>query len=426
MDYQAFQRKNLPGVPGVYFFLGPKGIPLYIGRATSLRDRVRSYFSRDIKEARGAHIAAMVIKAKNIRVISTDSLLEALILEAELIRKYAPPYNTKEKDDKSFNHIVITKEEFPRVLVVRGRELSGGLSVLGYRLHDVFGPFPRGGTLRDAMKIIRKLFPFRDTCAPYRSDAKAGVSSRGKPCFNRQLGLCPGVCTGEISAKEYRKQIRDLRFFLHGKKDQVLKSLKRQMRKYARRQEFEKAGEIKTRMFSLEHIRDVALIKRNAEVPADGCAMRIEGYDIAHLGGAQMVGVMTVVEEGEAARSEYRKFKIRSFKGVDDTRALREILERRLAHPEWRYPRLIVVDGGVAQKNAAERTLAEAGVAIPVVGVVKDERHRPREIVGILTLRRSLPVTCRRENMERLILLANAEAHRFAITYHRRLRNIVP
>lgn len=426
MDYQALKKKKLPAVPGVYFFLGARGAPLYIGRATALRERVRSYFARDITQTRGAHIAAMVVKAKNIRVMPTDSLLEALILEAELIRRHAPPYNTKEKDDKSFNHIIITKEQFPRVLVVRGRELGNALEVKGQKIQAVFGPFPRGGALRDAMKIIRKLFPFRDSCLPRRSDSRAGISQTERPCFNRQLGLCPGVCTGEIGADEYRKRIRDLRLFLRGKKAEVMRNMKQQMRAYAGRQEFEKAAEIKARMFSLEHIRDVALMKRNTEAAVPGCELRIEGYDVAHLGGAQMVGVMTVVEDGDAARNEYRKFKIKSFRGVDDTRALREILERRLKHPEWRYPHLIVVDGGAAQKNAAERVLAEAGTAIPVVGVVKDERHRPREIIGIPALRRNLPASCLRENLERLILLANAEAHRFAITYHRRSRNIVP
>ena len=138
---------------------------------------------------------------------------------------------------------------------------------------------------------------------------------------------------------------------------------------------------------------------------------RIEAYDIAHLGGSAAVGVMTVVEDGAAERSEYRKFRIRSAKGGDDAGALREVLSRRLGHNEWPMPRLIVVDGGTAQINAAKKVLEQYGFNIPVVGVVKDEKHRPKGIKGERGLTPAL---------ERDILLANAEAHRYAITYHRR------
>ena len=145
----------------------------------------------------------------------------------------------------------------------------------------------------------------------------------------------------------------------------------------------------------------------------------MEGYDIAHISGKYLVGVMTVIEDGEIVKNEYRKFKIKSFEGVDDTRALKEVLERRLTHPEWQYPKLIVVDGGKAQKTAAEAILHAAGAGIPVVGVVKDEHHRPREILGITKVR---PLGSLRSGLEHSILLANSEAHRFAIKYHRKKR----
>jgi excinuclease ABC subunit C len=134
---------------------------------------------------------------------------------------------------------------------------------------------------------------------------------------------------------------------------------------------------------------------------------------VAHISGAFTVGVMTVAEDGEAKKSEYRKFKIKETKGVNDTAHLREILERRLEHSEWHFPNLIVVDGGTAQKNAAEAALLKYGMQIPVLGVVKDERHRPKEIIGDQTLARKY---------EKEILLCNSEAHRFAITYHKKLR----
>lgn len=403
MKYQDLKTVKLPSAPGVYFFVGSKGNFLYIGKATVLHDRVRSYFGRDIPTTRGPQITAMVKKAKNLKFQKTDSVLEALILEAELIRKYSPPYNTKEKDNKSFNHIIITDEDYPRVLIMRGRELEKMLPSLRPKIKNSFGPFPKGGILRDAMKIIRKIFPFRDTCAP----------QSGKRCFNRQIGLCPGVCSGEVTQGEYQQHIKNLQLFLRGRKKEVMQNLKKEMRSHAMLREFEKAGEIKRRLFALNHIHDIALFKRAK--PIQGEALdRIEGYDIAHMSGKDLVGVMTVVEKGEPIKNEYRKFKIKSFEGIDDTRALKEVLERRLTHLEWQYPKLIVVDGGKAQKNAAEAVLRAAGTSIPVVGVVKDEHHRPKEILGDRMLK---------QKYEREILLVNSEAHRFAIKYHRESRS---
>lgn len=412
MKLKDIKKNKLPNVPGVYLFVDKQKNILYIGKATSIRSRIRSYFDKDINQKRGQHIATMVEQAKWVDFIKTDSVLEALILEASLIKKHEPKYNTKEKDDKSFNYIVITKEDFPRVLIVRGRELfTGKSSKLKYEVKYTFGPFPQGTILKDALKIVRKIFPFRDKCTP----------ASGKQCFNRQIYLCPGMCSGEISKKEYSKVIQNIRLFLDGKKDKVIKKLEKQMSVEAKKLEFEKADEIKKTIFALKHIRDVALIKespypnikrRTSDVSS--WVFRIEAYDVAHISGEYVVGVMTVVENGEVKKNDYRKFKIKSFKGADDTRALKEILERRLAHPEWPLPKLFVVDGGKAQKNTVEKVLKEAGVAIPVVGVVKDERHKPKSIIG-----KSAPV----EKYEKEILLANSEAHRFAITYHRFLRN---
>ena len=402
MELQDFKKEQLPDAPGVYIFLGVDKEPLYIGKATSLRSRVRSYFDNGISSTRGSHIAGMVEMATTIDFIETDSVLEALILEANLIKKYRPHYNTKEKDDKSFNYVVITKEDFPRVLIVRAKELFGGkASKLKYDIKYEFGPFPQGAILKDALKIVRKIFPFRDRCSP----------SSGTPCFNCQIKLCPGVCTGEISKREYSKIIRNLKLFFEGEKGQVVKRLEREMRDVAKRQEFERAGEIKKTIFALKHIQDIALIRNSAEeIIGD---IRIEAYDVAHISGKFVVGVMTVVEDAIVRKSDYRKFKIKSFEGVDDTRALGEILERRLTHSEWQLPRLFVVDGGMAQKNTAERVLRGAGVIIPVVGVVKDEQHRPKKIIGDKKLV---------QKYEKDILLANYEAHRFAIAYHRQLR----
>ena len=427
MKRQELAKVNAPDSPGVYRFVGRQGTILYIGKATSLRHRVRSYFAADIAEKRGPAIAKMVEEARMVNWTKTDSVLESLILEANLIKKFQPKYNVKEKDDKSFNYIVITKEDFPRVLLMRGREIP----TTHYPLLTTFGPFPRGGVLRDAMKIVRKIFPFRDQCTPY-SEQQFPYSNVlkniriGKLCFNAQIGRCPGVCSGAITRKEYRTTIRNLFLFLSGKKKTLVRKLEREMKATAKQRDFERAGEIKKTFFALNHIQDISLIKRENVFLRDsasvlrGSAMRIEGYDVAHISGTAMVGVMTVIVDGEPEKNEYRKFKIKTVRGADDTASLTEVLERRFGHPEWPYPRLIVVDGGVAQKNRAERVLSEIGINIPVVSVVKDEHHRPRAILGLEKVGYS---GVGRPDLERAILRANAEAHRFAVLYHKKVRS---
>jgi excinuclease ABC subunit C len=184
------------------------------------------------------------------------------------------------------------------------------------------------------------------------------------------------------------------------------------MREAADSEHFEEAGVLRRQVTALEHIRDVSLIKDESRI-APGGSVRIEGYDVAHTAGKETVGVMTVVDGGEAMKSEYRKFTIKTA-GNDDPASLQEMLERRLAHPEWRFPKLIVVDGGIAQLRRAQAVLRKAGVSIPVVGVVKDDRHKPLRIIGDKKAA---------QDFEKDILLVNAEAHRFGITWHRgRLR----
>ncbi len=186
------------------------------------------------------------------------------------------------------------------------------------------------------------------------------------------------------------------------------------MKGAAKKKEFEKAEVYKRQMYALMHIQDVALIKDADRVYRDHRTMRFEAYDVAHIQGSSMVGVMTVVEGGEPQKSEYRKFKIQSVTSSNDPAALAEILSRRLGHTEWSMPQCIVVDGGIAQKKRAEKVFSDAGVHIPVVAVVKDEHHRPKRVLGAGDFVRT---------HERDILLANAEAHRFSIGYHRALRN---
>ena len=393
---------SLPDTPGVYFFLGANKDILYIGKATSLRNRVRSYFATDLEEKRSELIANMVAAATSIEWTETDSVLEALILETNLIRTHKPKYNTRSKDDKSYNHLVITNEEWPRVLVVRGKDLTERFTAKEIKYH--FGPFPSGQLFREALKIVRRLFKFYDTKRPVQDETSK--FARGKIDFNRQIGLYP-----ESHEKpEYDRAIRHIRLFFQGRKKQVIKELQRDMMAYAKREQFEAAEQCKRRIFALEHIQDIALIKADYKSAEGPDSMRIEAYDIAHLAGKDMVGVMTVVENGGARKNEYRKFKIKGLDDANDPAALQEVLDRRLAHPEWSFPRLIVVDGGVAQKRAAELIVQKHALAIPVVAVVKDERHKPVRVAGSAKFI---------DAYKQEILLANAESHRFAIAYYR-------
>ncbi len=407
MQKEDLARFNLPDEPGVYMFRKSRKI-LYIGKATSLKDRVRSYFSKDLPETRGLHIQKMVADADSITWQEAGSVLEALILEANLIKRHQPPANAMSKDNKSFNYLVITKERFPRVLVVRGRELYQNWN--DKDIKHLFGPFPQGLALQDAVKIVRKIFPFRDSkCTPCEDQLKRkGAVCR--PCFNRQIGLCPGVCTGETSKEEYDLTIKHIKELFSGNFKGLKRQLSREMKEAAKAQEFEKATLLRRQCEALEHIKDVSLIKHE-RVSAGGGA-RIEAFDVAHTGGTETVAVMTVVSSGETYKSAYRKFIIHTATN-NDVAALSEALDRRLNHTEWPLPRVFVVDGGKAQMNAAHKILKKAGVEVPLVGVVKDERHKPRSFIGD---RKAI------EAYERDILLANNEAHRFAIGWHRRRR----
>jgi len=446
---------KIPDVPGVYFFIAPNKEILYIGKATSLRDRVKSYFKDDVIQTRGPLIVDMVTRATTIEWVKTDSVLEAVILEANEIKKYQPTCNTKEKDDKSFNYVVFTDEDFPTILLVRGKDIEAWKATgkAPVKIKWLFGPYPQGSVLKEALKIIRRIFPYRDQkCVPcseqieklknrlnhtvqkrhpnilknvrMSSAAEESEIVGCKQCFARQIGLCPGVCTGEISKEEYRKQIRNIKIFFEGRKHELVQQLEKEMKECAKRQEFEKAGEIKRTIFSLTHIKDVTLIKaedkrnRHGEEPGTPHALfRIEGYDIAHMSGQNTGGVMVVYEDGHIKKSDYRLFKIRRTKGVNDIAGLKEVLDRRLNHTEWTFPNLIVVDGGAAQKNAAEALLRERGFDIAVVSVVKDDRHKPLRILGDGELA---------EKYKKEILLLNSEAHRFAIKYHRKRRGRLP
>ncbi len=402
MKSQDLKKYKLPDSPGVYFFYKGKNL-LYVGKATSLRDRTKSYFSKDLIVTRGPLILDMTVQADNVRFEKTDTVLEALILEASLIKKHQPKYNTKEKDNKSFNYVCITAEDFPQVLVLRGRNILQKVNDKKYQAS--YGPFTNGMQLRMAMKIIRRIFPYIDAQSIKKDNFE----------FYRQLGLTPEVGNKEFKYS-YKKNIENLKLFFEGKKKKIIINFKKEMMFFAKNKEFEKAGEIKKRIFALEHINDVALIKED-DSSRQGLGLgdfRIEAYDIAHMAGQNMVGVMVVVVNGQIEKNEYKKFIIESQANANDTGALEEVLSRRFRHTEWGLPSLVIVDGSTAVINVAKRVLQRYQFDIPVISVVKDNKHKAKALIGdeeIIKIHK------------KSILLANIESHRFAINFHKLKRN---
>ncbi len=423
MQRSDLKHYDLPDCPGVYLFTKGKGRGkkiLYVGKATSLRDRVRSYFDDDLISTRGPRIVDMVTQADGLDHETVPTVLEALVREAALIRKYHPPANAMGKDDKTFLYAVITKERIPRVIAERGKDIDfEEKEIIGApptSFTHAYGPFPSGYQLREALRLIRRIFPFYDTPKPVAAEGRS-VQVRGgnkhlqaNVEFNRQIGQYPR----NMDRTEYLRSIRNVSLFLSGRVKTLRATLERDMKRAAKEERFEDAATLRSQLFALDHVQDVSLIREERSA-GHSEGPRIEAYDTAHIGGTNAIGVMVVVENSLPQKKDYRTFRIRGYGGKslnDDIASLKEILSRRLGHPEWPLPRVFVVDGGKTHKKAAEEVLKEAGIGIPVVAVVKDERHRPREVIGGL----------RAGITDADAVLANSEAHRFSLSRHRAAR----
>ncbi len=409
---------KLPDEPGVYLMKDAAGEVIYVGKATSLKRRVTSYFQGDRTDDRGERIAQMVSGIRTIDYITKPTVIEALILEANLIKYYFPPYNVKDKDNKSFLYLVITKEDFPKPLLVRGTEIGDDASK---KYKAVFGPYTSPRSLRAALDLIRRAIPW-STCESPKADAKR----EPRACFYYHLHQCPGVCIGAVSKKDYGKIIRDLIKFFEGKKDNLLKQYKKEMAAASKAKRFEDAVELRDKIYFLEHIQDVAILKREdndvdkireGEAPVNLYG-RIEGYDISNISGTSSVASMVVFEDGAPAKAEYRKFRIKTVVGSNDVASMRETLMRRFRNP-WRKPDLLLIDGGAPQVNAAIQVVRHFGLGIPVVGLAKGPDRKKDKLVCD---NNNLEICKICERHKDLLVKVRDEAHRFAITYHRKLR----
>lgn len=470
MDIKKY---DIPTVSGCYRFYDKNGKISYIGKAANLRARVLSYWRESANHTPAKQ--AMLREIASVNWIETDSEIEALLLEANLVKKIQPRYNIDLKDDKRFAYIKIsTADEIPGVFITRKIDKQG----------KYFGPFTSAGTVREVVKIIRKVWPY---CTER--------TLKPRPCFYAQIGRCTGVCAEKYPLKEYKEKIiKPIILFLSGKKKEIIKKLEvrsnkleKELRQLSKRTDKQAdkllkiENELKLLKYQLANIKHVLectnIIGVAEKYAADVVELakvldltkvpvRIEGYDISNIFGKSAVGSMVVFKNGEPDKSEYRKFKIKISEETGDTGMLKEVLERRLGHvshsmqhascntqhkedflcqydinkgaeianeksqitnrkSSWPDPDLIIIDGGKGQLNIASKILKQRGLDIPVLAISKGEGLRSASAPDKIFFpgeKKPLELPLASPALH-IIKRVRDEAHRFAIKYHRELRS---
>jgi excinuclease ABC subunit C len=401
--------KALPQSPGVYIFKDRQGRILYIGKARSLKKRVNSYFSRPLD----AKTQALVLKIADIDYLLASSEAQAQLKEAALIKKHLPAYNTAFRDDKSFPFICISTEAFPRVFICRNpRKLQQKQAA---RI-EAFGPYTNAGLLREALKAMRSVFPFR-SC----------VRLPKKACLYYRLRLCPAPCTGEISAGQYRQNLKNIVMFLEGRDEDLLKGLLSLMQEKAREQNFEEAASIRNQLQVLKSIAPdagrVDIDKESQELEnllgTGQRILRIEAFDVSNICGAQASASMVSFYKGAPDKNNYRRFRIKTVAGIDDYMMLREVIKRRyqrLKEENLSFPDLIIIDGGKGHLNIARDELRALRVDVPLISIAKEKEE-------VYTVGRKTPLRLSSDSAALLLIQRiRDEAHRFAVKYHHLLR----
>jgi len=404
--------KKIPKNSGVYCFKNNREI-LYIGKAANIQERVKNHF-----QSPGFKESAFLDKTRKIGFIKTDSEIEALILEAKLIKQSQPKYNVMWRDDKNYFFVGITKEDFPQIFITHQKKPED----------NYVGPFVDGKYLKQTLKLLRKIFPFR-TCKTLPK----------RPCLWYQLDRCPAPCLlksnlgSQIPSaknkikKEVQNNIRIILNILKGEKNKVLKDLKKEMKLASKNQDFEKASDVRDKIFALEKVISHSkileekliteewdktekelknLIRTNKEIS------KIEAYDVSNIQGQESTGSMVAFIRGMPDKNLYRKFRIKISSKPNDVAMLKEVIKRRLAHQEWSYPDLILVDGGISQLNITKSVIKN----IPVIAIAKKENK-----LFVKGERQFFLKNLSREIFN-LILQLRDEAHRFALSYHKKLR----
>jgi len=417
--------KNIPTKPGVYIF--KKGNKyLYIGKAINLRNRIKQYLN---KKTTAPFLDYLLKEAKNLTIKTTDSEIEAFILESQLIKKYKPKYNIKLKDDKKYFYVGFTKEEFPKLFLTHQ---PNQVQVKNNKKEAEFiGPFTDGSSLKTTLKFLRKIFPYC-TCKQKHHNF----------CLNYHIGNCIGYCCLTDNAfpknlsknniiQKYKQNIQSIKSILNGRKKILITKFKKEMKQMVQKQDFENAIEIKNKIEKLENVFENARIinqmyqtdrltkvtkKLKKIFNLKTLPKRIEAYDISNIQGENATGSMIVFENNKLNKKEYRKFKIKITSKPNDVAMLKEVLDRRFNHPEWRYPDLILIDGGKAQINAAIKIIKSRKLNIPVISLSKQGKK-----ILSSTLKGSIALDKLNEKISNLIKLLDSEAHRFAIKFYRKV-----
>jgi excinuclease ABC subunit C len=418
--------KSFPAAPGLYLMKDVQGVVIYIGKAKSLRNRASTYFTLAATEDQ--RTAELVKHIADIDFIQTESEVDAILMEARLVKDIQPRFNKDLKDDKSFPYLQIRiREEFPRVEFTRKPRRKGV---------KLYGPFTSARSLRMAVQVLQRIFQFRTCSLDIKSSEERWRWYR--PCILHNIRQCTAPCNFRVTREEYRKQIRALRLVLEGKKDRLIREMEKEMLAAAEATQFEKAARLRDEMDALRklemrgsadsdvqphvfHINPRKGLKGLQKVLGLPKTPRvIEGVDIAHLQGSDTVASLVSFIDGTPFKPGYRRFKIQSVAGVDDFASMREVVFRRfrrLREEDAPFPDILLIDGGKGQLNAGLEAFRLLEIEPPcLISLAKKEEEifRPGESEPLRLSRHSSAL--------RLLQSVRDESHRFAQHYHHVLR----
>jgi excinuclease ABC subunit C len=420
--------KEFPPTPGVYLMKDAQGRVLYIGKAKNLRNRAGHYFTQAAVD--DPRTTDLVKQIRDIDFVPAESDVDALLLEARLVKDVQPPFNVELKDDKSFPYLQIrTREDFPRVEFTRKPRRRGV---------KLYGPFTSAKSLRFAIQVLQRVFQFR-TCS-LDIDANDPRWRWFRPCILHSIHRCTAPCNLRVTREDYRKQIRALRLVLEGKKERLLKEMEQSMREASAALQFERAArlrddidalrnlgrrgevdkDLQPHVFALEPRKGLLGLRKALGLPQ--VPRTVEGIDIAHLGGSDTVASLVAFIDGLPFKNGYRRYKIKSVEGVDDFASIREVVARRFRQrgpheDEQPFPDVLLIDGGKGQLNAAQDAFRMLHIEPPcLISLAKqdEEIFRPGESEPLRLSRHSAAL--------RLLQYVRDEAHRFAQHYHHLLR----
>lgn len=397
---------NLPLSPGVYIMKNAAGEVLYVGKADNLKKRVSSYFQSSRKPTE--RIESMILQIKDISYIPTSTSAEALIYENGLIKQLLPKYNVALRDDKSYPLLKLTvNEKFPRLIMTREKKNDKAI---------YYGPYANATLLKEALRVLKKLFPLR-TCNKIPK----------KECLYFYIKQCLGPCIGRINEARYNSLVAELKLFLEGRRDELMKLLSLKMKELSKEERFEEALDYRTRLEALSAVKEGRIYYKPAAeldelkrlLGIKGKLERIEAFDISNIMGNEAVGSMVCFYKGKPDKNEYRKFKIKTVSGMDDYAMMREIVRRRYARSleeKKALPDLIIIDGGKGHLGVAVDELKKLSIDnIPAIGIAKEFEH-------IYVKDKKGPIILPKESKAlHLLERVRDEAHRFAITYHKKL-----